>query len=185
MSEDGPVVRCGTRAEWRAWLADHFRTEPRVWFATPLKARGMSYNDAVEEALCFGWIDSTARTVGAERWQRFTPRRPGSPYSQPNRERLARLAELGLIHESVRAEAARVLAEPFVWPADVLDIIRTDDLAWAHYETFSEPYRRIRVAFIAAARNRPDEFARRLDHFLAATRAGKLIRGYGGIDAYY
>ena len=70
--------------------------------------------------------------------------------------------ERGLIHESVRDEAA-----------------------WRHYQTFSEPYRRIRVAFIAAARNRPDEFARRLDHFLAATRAGRLIGGYGGIEKYY
>lgn len=54
------------RREWRAWLAEHFVTAEEVWFVFPMKASGekrLSYNDAVEEALCFGWIDSTIRNI--------------------------------------------------------------------------------------------------------------------------
>ena len=79
------------RAEWRRWLAEHFETETEVWFVFPLKNSGqpgLSYNDAVEEALCFGWIDSIYHAVDEGRALRFTPRRVGSPYSRPNIERL-------------------------------------------------------------------------------------------------
>lgn len=58
-------------------------------------------------------------------------------------------------------------------------------VAWSNYQTFSEPYKRIRVAYIDAARNRPDEFSKRLKHFLKKTRENKRIVGYGGIDKYY
>ena len=72
------------RAEWRAWLEEHFETEKEIWFVFPMKESGeasLSYNDAVEEALCFGWIDSTIRHIDAlHRAQHFTPRKPGSPY---------------------------------------------------------------------------------------------------------
>ena len=73
------------RAEWRAWLEEHFETEEEIWFVFPMKESGeasLSYNDAVEEALCFGWIDSTIRHIDAlHRAQHFTPRKPGSPYN--------------------------------------------------------------------------------------------------------
>ena len=86
------TVFCADRAQWRAWLAEHFETEDEVWFVFPSASSGeagVSYNDAVEEALCFGWIDSTAGTLDeAHQLRRFTPRKPGSPYSQPNVERL-------------------------------------------------------------------------------------------------
>ena len=186
--QPAPVVRCATRQEWRAWLAAHFEDTQVVWFALPTKASGgggVSYNDAVEEALCFGWIDSKVRTVGAERLQRFTPRRPGSTFSQPNKERLRWLYERGLVHESVREDAERVLAEEFESPADIMQAIRDDADAWAHYQGFPEGYKRIRIAFIDGARGRPDEFAKRLNNFLAKTRDGRLIPGYGGVDKYY
>lgn len=81
-----------TREAWRAWLAEHFETAAEVWFVHPNKnsdKQAISYNDAVEEALCFGWIDSTVKSYNeTERIQRFTPRKPKSPYSQPNKERL-------------------------------------------------------------------------------------------------
>ena len=70
------------RTEWRRWLAEHFETETEVWFVFPLKNSGkpgLSYNDAVEEALCFGWIDSIYHAVDQGRALRFTPRRAGSP----------------------------------------------------------------------------------------------------------
>ena len=70
------------RNEWRAWLLAHFETAREIWFVFPLGEAGeesLSYNDAVEEALCFGWIDSTNRKLDELHCiRRFTPRKPGS-----------------------------------------------------------------------------------------------------------
>ena len=72
-----------------------------------------------------------------------------------------------------------------IFPEDILNAIRQDETAWKHYEAFSEPYRRIRVAYIDAARKRPAEFEKRLAHFIKMTRENRLIEGYGGVDKYY
>ena len=183
------IFSTSDRQEWRAWLEAHFETAREVWFVLPLQEAGeasLSYNDAVEEALCFGWIDSTNRKLDELHCiRRFTPRKLGSPYSQPNIERLIWLDERGLIHPKVRAQVLPVIQTPFVFPEDILDALKEDEAVWANYQRFSEPYRRIRVAYIAAARKRPEEFQKRLESFIDRTRRGKLIRGYGGIEKYY
>ena len=179
----------GERREWRQWLETHFETETEIWFIYPMQGSGeksLSYNDAVEEALCFGWIDSTHRRLDeTHRMQRFTPRRKGSPYSQPNVERLIWLDARGLIHPRVRESILSVIWAPFVFPEDILEALRADEAVWANFRQFSEPYRRIRVAYIDAARGQPEEFRKRLTSFLDKTRRGKLIRGYGGVEKYY
>lgn len=178
-----------SREQWREWLSENFLTEREIWFVFPTKASGevgVSYNDAVEEALCFGWIDSTARGLDELHGvRRFTPRRAGSPYSRPNVERLIWLEERGMLHESIRAEVLPLIRAPYVFPEDILDAIRADGAAWKNYLGFSDSYKRIRVAYIDAARGRPKEFKKRLDSFLKKTREGRLIMGYGGIEKYY
>ena len=177
------------RSEWRKWLAEHFRTESEIWFVFPMKESGdksLPYNDAVEEALCFGWIDSTIKHIDpTHRAQRFTPRKDGSPYSRPNIERLIWLDERGLIHPSVREGVLPLIRTPYVFPEDIMDEIRADPIAWENYVKLSESYRRIRIAYVDAARKRPDEFRKRLDNFIRKTRDGKLIAGFGGVDKYY
>ena len=177
------------RQEWRAWLSDNFESAKEVWLVYPMKGSGeasMVYNDAVEEALCFGWIDSTIKhTDPLHRAQRFTPRRPGSPYSRPNIERLIWLDRQGLIHPEIRPSVAELIESEFVFPEDILDALRQDETVWANYSAFSDSYRRIRVAYIDAARDRPGEFEKRLASFIRKTRANKRIMGYGGIDKYY
>ena len=177
------------REEWRAYLSVHFETDSEVWFVFPMKASGeesLSYNDAVEEALCFGWIDSTNRHLDEMHYiRRFTPRKPGSPYSQPNIERLIWLDRHGLIHPKVRESVLPVIRAPFVFPEDILAELKRDEAVWAAYQRFSEPYKRIRVAYIEAARKRPEEYRKRLDSFIEKTRNGKIIMGYGGIEKYY
>ena len=148
--------------------------------------KSLSYNDAVEEALCFGWIDSTIKHIDpTHRAQRFTPRKKGSPYSRPNIERLIWLDGQGMLHPSIRESVLPLIRIPYVFPNDILDAVNKDAAAWANYEKFSEPYKRIRIAYIDAARNRPEEFKKRLDSFIKKTRDGKMIVGYGGIDKYY
>ena len=187
--EIGNLFYTGDRAVWRAWLEANFETAKDVWFVYPTAGAdepALPYNDAVEEALCFGWIDSTNRRLDdLHRAQRFTPRRPGSPYSQPNIERLRWLDAQGMIHPKIRPSLEKLLQTPFVFPEDILDAIRADEAAWANYQSFPEPYKRIRVAYIDAARKRPAEFRKRLASFLKKTRENKKIVGYGGIEKYY
>ncbi len=177
------------RAEWRRYLETHFETSDEVWFVFPTKdsgETGLSYNDAVEEALCFGWIDGRAGTLDeTHHIRRFTPRREGSAYSRPNVERLIRMDALGKIHPKVREKVLPVIRAPFVFPPDIIEALREDETVWENYQRFSEPYKRIRVAYIDAARKRPEEFRKRLNSFVEKTRKGKRITGYGGIDAYY
>ena len=110
------------RSEWRNFLTEHFETLSEIWFVYPMKGSGeksLSYNDAVEEALCFGWIDSTIKHTDAfHRAQRFTPRRKGSPYSRLNIERQIRLDADGLIHPKVRESILPIIRAPFVFPPD-------------------------------------------------------------------
>ena len=189
MSDSRPIVYCTNRQEWRQWLVANFESAREVWFVFPTKASGevgVAYNDAVEEALCFGWIDGVAGTLDPlHQLRRFTPRRKGSPYSRPNIERLIWLNEQGLLHPSVRTSVADLITLPFQFPADIIATLQQDQKVWEHYCAFSEPYKRIRVAYIDVARKRPAEFRRRLENFLAKTRQNRLIVGYGGIEKYY
>lgn len=177
------------RSEWRDYLAAHFETSQEVWFVFPTNASGepfLAYNDAVEEALCFGWIDGRAgRLDETHHIRRFTPRRPGSSYSQPNIERLRWLEAQGMLHPKVRRSVLPVINAPFIYPPDILAALRGDETVWRNYRRFSEPYKRIRVAYIEAARKRPEEFEKRLRSFLEKTRQNKQIRGYGGVEKYY
>ena len=177
------------RQEWRMWLTEHFQTESEIWFVFPMKGSGdksLLYNDAVEEALCFGWIDSTIKHIDpTHRAQRFTPRKKGSTYSRPNIERLIWLDEHGMLYPSVREAVLPIIRAPYIFPSDILDAIKSNAASWENYEKFSEPYKRIRIAYIDAARKRPDEFKKRLESFIKKTRDGKLIVGYGGIEKYY
>ena len=183
------TFRCSDRQQWRDWLNQHFETETEIWFVFPTKDSGeesISYNDAVEEALCFGWIDGQAGTLDeTHQLRRFTPRRKGSAYSQPNIERLIWLDAQGLIHPSVRESIRSLISQPFEFPEDILEAIRRDAAAWEHYAAFPESYRRIRVSYINAARKRPAEFEKRLNNFIQKTRENKLITGYGGVGKYY
>lgn len=178
-----------TRDAWRKWLEDNFETAPEVWLVFPKKASGKKsilYNDAVEEALCFGWIDSIRKTLDREHTiQRFSPRNPESTFSQPNKERLKWLAGHNMIHPAILSRVQLVLEEKFHFPPDIINEIRQDKEAWENYQHFSESYKRIRIAYIDSARKRPEEFRKRLSNFIGKTRENKLIPGYGGIEKYY
>ena len=148
------------RKDWRKWLNDNFETANEVWFVFPSKSSGeksITYNDAVEEALCFEWIDSTIKSLDKEhKIQHFTPRNPKSTYSQANKERLKWLLENKMIHPKFEDKIRTVLSDPFIFPND-----------------------------IEAARKRPEEFEKRLNNFINKTKENKKITGFGGIEKYY
>jgi len=89
--------------DWRDWLAANHANETEIWLVVQHKgstAGGPRYDEAVEQALCFGWIDSnTRRHNGHGFCQRFSPRRPGSNWSEVNKERATRMIEQGLMTE--------------------------------------------------------------------------------------
>lgn len=177
------------RKKWRAWLKANFDKKDEIWLEYPKKKSGkkrISYNDAVEEALCFGWIDSTVKSWDEDTTiQRFCRRRARSSFSQPNKERLAWLLERGLIHDSIKSEMEKIVQEEFVFPQDIMAQVQADQAIWDNYQAFSPGYQRIRIAYIDSARKRPEEFDKRLKNFLAKTKENKHIRGFGGIDKYY
>lgn len=177
------------RKVWRKWLEDHFESEKEVWVVFPTLASGedgMLYNDSVEEALCFGWIDGQLKKLDDTHiLRRFTPRRKGSGYSRPNIERLIWLEEHGMIHPKVRPAVLPLIETPYVLPKDIIAELKKDPEVWSKFEHFSESYRRIRIAYIDDARRRPEEFAKRLNSFIVKTKQGKIISGYGGIEKYY
>ena len=90
-----------------------------------------------------------------------------------------------MLHPNVREDVLPIIRAPYIFPSDILDTIKSDTVAWENYEKLSEPYKRIRVAYIDAARKRPVEFKKRLESFIKKTHEGKMIMGYGGIDKYY
>ena len=102
-----------------------------------------------------------------------------------NVERLIRLHSEGLLHPSVEERTGEIREAPFVFPEDILAEIRRDGDAWKNYQLLPEPYLRIRISHIDSARDRPDEFRKRLSNFVKATAEGRMIGGYGGTDAYY
>jgi uncharacterized protein YdeI (YjbR/CyaY-like superfamily) len=177
------------RKAWRQWLDNNFDKEKEIWLVYPKKNSKkprIQYNDAVEEALCYGWIDSTIHAMDDENYcQRFTPRNSKSGYSQPNKERLKWLLEHTMIHPSMEKKVREILDEPFIFPSDIIDVIKKDKVAWEHYQAFADSYKRIRIAYIESARELPEEFNKRLKHFIGKTRDNKLIQGFGGIGKYY
>ena len=101
--EGKQVVHAKNRAEWREWLQAHSQSEKSVWLILQhkkSKIQGINLNDATEEALCFGWIDSLAKKNDDESYGlTFTPRNPKSKWSKPNRDRVEKLLKEGLMTE--------------------------------------------------------------------------------------
>lgn len=182
------LLHAAKRSQWRAWLKKNHKSATEIWLVHYKKHTGkprISYNDAVEEALCFGWIDSTVRTVDEDRFaQRFSVRRPLSTYSQANIERLRALAKQGRIAKDVLESLPDLSRETLAVPADILMAIKARKQAWRNFQRFSESYLRIRIAYIDGARSRPGEFKKRLAHFVRMTEDYRQF-GFGGIDKYY
>ncbi|MGH2619232.1 MAG: YdeI/OmpD-associated family protein [Anaerolineales bacterium] len=182
------LLQAGTRSQWRAWLKRNHKSKSEIWLVYYKKHTGkprVAYNDAVEEALCFGWIDSTVRTLDVDRFaQRFSVRNPKSRYSQANIERLRALARQGKLLQEVLATLPDLAEDAFGVPPDILAAVQANSVAWKNFQAFSPSYVRIRLAYIQGSRKRPAEFKKRLAHFIKLTEQNKQF-GFGGIDKYY
>ncbi len=176
------------RRDWRKWLRENYRTEKEIWLIYYRKDTGkprILYNDAVEEALCFGWIDSNLKRIDDRKFaQRFSPRKSGSRISPANRERLIHLIQQHKVRRDVLVGLGDITEEKFKIAVDILKALKANKIAWENFQKFSAPYKRIRIGFIEGARNRPLEFRKRLDYFIKMAEKNKMF-GYGGIEKHY
>jgi uncharacterized protein YdeI (YjbR/CyaY-like superfamily) len=122
--------------EWRAWLAEHHTRDAGVWLVTWRAGSGrprLTYDEVVEQALCFGWVDSKPRALDEQRtmlW--FAPRKPGSGWSRPNKQRVERLLAAGLMEPAGLAVVERAKADGSWTLLDAVeDLVVPDDLAAA------------------------------------------------------
>jgi uncharacterized protein YdeI (YjbR/CyaY-like superfamily) len=178
--EIGKTLTVTDREQWRSWLAKHHAREREIWLIYHRKSSGrprIPYNDAVEEALCYGWIDSIVKGIDGERYaQRFSPRRPGSGVSELNRARIRRLLRQKRMTSAGRNAVAGFLnleRERFTIAPDILKRLRSDRQVWKHFQELPEDYRRVRIGFIESRRRHGAQaFRKSLEHFVEMT-AGK------------
>jgi|SRR3989344_7591831 len=171
------------RDEWRKWLEKNHDRKRCIWVVYQRKnsnKKYIIYDEALEEALCFGWIDSTVKTFDENRIvQRFTPRNPKSKFSQPNKERLKMLMAQGKISDKEIKRAKKILKEKFYFPKDILEKIMKNKKAWNNFNNFSESYKRIRIAYINSARDDPEQFRKRFNNFMKKTEKNTMF-GFKG-----
>ncbi len=173
----GKTLYVKNRREWRAWLARHHTSTTEIWLIYYKKHSGkprIPYNDAVDEALCYGWIDSLLKPIDEHKYvQRFSPRKKTSRLSDMNRERVRRLIKAGRMTKAGKTALDHVEKGAPALPADILERLQQDLLTWKNFQRFPASYKRIRVGWIAAARARRAVFEQRLGYFLKMTAQNK------------
>lgn len=181
-----PLVAPESREEWRAWLEANHDRSTGIWLVynkPGTKQPGLDYESAIEEALCFGWIDSKASRYDETRTRLvFTPRKPGSPWSRPNKRRIERLLARGAMHASgmARLEAAKRdgswelldAIEDLLLPEDLTAAFASAPEAAAGFERFSPSARKQLLWWLASAK-RPETRQRRLEAIVAGAESGK------------
>ena len=161
-----------SREQWREWLAENHATKREIWISTTKSVDGLQYLDSVEEALCFGWIDSTIKAGEGVMWRRFSPRRKNSPWAELNKERCRRLERLGLMTDAGRAVLPNM---NFQIDNDILVVLQGDEVVWENFQALPALYVRVRIDNIQNIRKRDAEaFQRRLEKFIENTRKGVM-----------
>jgi len=171
------------RQQWRTWLQEHHASSPGVWLVFHKEhtaVRCLSYEDAVGEALCFGWIDSLIKRLDDERYARkFTPRKATSRWSAINRKRWVELKTAGLLTSAGTAAAptdrtyAPRPASPDL-PPYIATALKRNRKAWTFFQSLAPSYRRHFVAWIHTAK-RPETRQQRMRESIALLATGKKL----------
>jgi uncharacterized protein YdeI (YjbR/CyaY-like superfamily) len=170
------TVEAGNAAAWRSWLRRNHLNSAGAWLIFHRKGSSqpsISYDEAMDEALAYGWIDSIIRKLDDQRYARkFTPRRPGSIWSKSNIERVYRLAKekrmtkWGLEAFEKRTSETSLLekfkANPVPVPEDLLQALRKNRTAWVNFDQFMPSYKQRYVMWITSAKQ-PETRRRRID----------------------
>ena len=168
------------REELRQWLSENHKKERECWVVVkrgrPVEdGKTFWYIDAVEEAMCFGWIDSTTKKLdNGVTAQRLAPRRKGSLWSELNKERCRRMARLGRMTDAGRAVLPDMTESGFVIDCDVLKALQADKEVWETFQKFPPLYQRVRIDTIQIKKRQPELFQSRLQKLLKNTKAGVM-----------
>ncbi len=169
-----------TRKEWRRWLGKNHKTSEGVWLRYYKKPSGkprIPYVDAVEEALCFGWIDGKIKRINEDYYiQRFTPRRPGSRWSKYNIERIKKLTELGLMKPAGLQAFKESVEKPHlvydnrkdgipVIPDDLKFELKKNRTAFKNFNNFTQSSRRMYIDWLNSAK-KPETRIRRISKII-------------------
>lgn len=176
-----------TREDWRAWLQAHHQTEREVWFTFYKKHTGqpsVPYGAAVEEALCFGWIDSLIQRVDDDKYvQKFTPRKNNRNWSALNISRMRKLIEAGRMTEAGLAVIPPGLLEAAPGPSVQRELavpswmeqaLMAHPQAWANFNQLAPSYRRQYIGWVAAAK-RDGTRQRRLEEAIVLLAQNKKL----------
>lgn len=188
-AQDLPIVQFESAAEWERWLAEHHDTSPGLWLKLAKAASGVSsvtYSEAVEVALCFGWIDGQVRRLDEQfRLQRFTRRTPRSKWSKINRAKATALIESGRMHpaglraiEQAQGDgrwyAAYDSPSTATVPEDLQQALDANEAARTFWSTLNRTNRYAILYSIQDAK-RPETRARRIEKFVAMLAEGKKL----------
>lgn len=179
----GKTIYVTDKKQWRSWLAKNHKTQKEIWLIYYKISSGkkrIPYNDAVEEALCYGWIDSILKRIDENSFaQRFSPRRKKSILSELNKERIRKLIKqkkmtsYGLNAVKHAFDIKQDKQNKFIISEDILTILKKEKIVWKNFQSFSESYKRVRIMWIEDARPRPEVFQRRLLYFIKMTANNK------------
>jgi len=174
------------RNDWRKWLAKNHKKQKEVWliyYRKETKKPRISYDDAVLEALRYGWIDSIIKKIDAETFaQRFSARKPKSELSQMNKERIYELikenkmTKWGLKSVSHVFNPKTDTPQNFIISEDILKALQANGDAWDHFQKMPPSYQRIRIAYIESQKKHGmDMYKKSLAHFIKMTEQNKRI----------
>lgn len=185
---DVEEVEVRSPAEWRDWLAEHHASSPGVWLVLFKKGRGpqVSWDELVDEAICFGWIDGKGRRIDDDRWAILVrPRSPASAWSGINKARVERLRAAGLMAPAGLAavDAAKASGtwialdevEAGVEPDDLRAALDAVPAARAAWDGFPPSARRLLLTWIADGK-RPETRARRVAATVSEAAEGRRAR---------
>ena len=179
------VLPLSDAESFRRWLEANHDSQKECWLelrrGRPTDPDGFYYLDAVEVALCFGWIDSTQKIVGDRRLQRFSPRTPKGPWSELNKERVRRLERLGLMTDAGRKVLPPMGPRSFSVDPEIEAALKKARV-WSRFRQFPPLYQRVRVYNISFFKKRdPAAYERMLAHLISETKAGRM---YGEWNDY-
>jgi uncharacterized protein YdeI (YjbR/CyaY-like superfamily) len=156
-----------SRDVWRAWLEQNHDSETELWLIYYKKHTGeptVQYEEAVEEALCFGWIDTTVRTIDTERYmQKYTPRKRNSGWSALNRKRAEKMILSGRMTDAGMAkvkearkngkwEEALTPNQPCIMPAELEEALKSDTTAWQNFNAFTKSQQNLYIGWVMSAK---------------------------------
>jgi len=178
------TLKVRSRREWRNWLQQHHDSETEIWLIFHKQhadETSIGYTDAIEEALCFGWVDSLVARLDEDRYARkFTPRKPNSRWSTINRQRYADLkarglmAAPGLAREPTSRSGDAPRPSMAAIPSYIETKLRANARAWEHFERLAPSYRRLYIGWIDSAK-REETKEKRLREAIDLLAAGKKL----------